>query len=393
MTEWLVRTFVKNHEETHRSDVRFSYARLSGIVGILCNLVLFAVKLMTGVVSGSAAITSDAANNLTDCISCIVQLAGNRFAARPADNEHPFGHGRVEYLVSLTAAAMIFSAAFELFVHGVREIISPTPLSFSPFMAFVLAVTILVKIWMSRFNETLGNRLDHSGMKAAAMDSRNDVIATSLTLLSSILGMRFPSIPFDGMMGAAVALYIGFGGYSLAKEIIGKLIGDETDEELKQQIRDNVLSNQGVLGIHDLIIHDYGAGHKMGSVHAELNGDLSLREAHAIIDACEQRVEAQQHVKLTVHPDPIDTDEKTTQWKEKTRQAIEAIVPGSSVHDFHVIAEDDEILLRFDAALPFECRYGSAEILKRLEAALSDSGKPVHCDITFDRGYFSERGQ
>ena len=391
MTDWLVRTFVRNHEETHRMDVRFSYSLLSGIVGIICNLVLFGVKLAAGLLSGSAAILSDAVNNLTDCISCVLSLIGNRIAARPADSEHPFGHGRMEYIVSLAAAALIFTAAYELFLNGIREIMRPSGLRFTPVMGIVLLATIGVKFWMSRFNKTLGERLDHSGMKAASADSMNDVLATTATLVSVLLAVKVPGIPFDGITGALVALYIFYGGVQLIREIVGKLLGDSSDEEARKQIESILMNHPGILGVHDVVIHDYGAGNRMGTAHAEVDAAISLRDAHEIIDDCEFQVEKELHIRLTIHPDPKETDERTAERNELTAQLLADIVPGATVHDFRVEQSDGQEIFRFDAALPYECTRSSEEIRDLLEQELAKKGLSVHCAVTFDRGYFSER--
>lgn len=391
MTEWLIHKFIKNPDDIHRTDVRFSYSLLSGIVGIICNILLFVVKLITGILSGSAAILSDAVNNLTDCLSCILSLIGNRIAARPADSEHPFGHGRMEYVVSLCAAGLIFSAAYELFLHGIREIMHPSGLKFTPVMGIVLLCTIAVKYWMSRFNMKLGIRLDHSGMKTAAADSRNDVIATSMTLVSTLLSGVLPNVPLDGIMGALVAVYIFYGGIGMTREIINKLLGDEADEDLKKQIESILLKNPEVLGVHDVVIHDYGAGNRMGTAHAEVDAKMSLRKAHEIIDVCEEEAEKQLHVRLTIHADPIDTDEMTASAKRRTEEVLSEIAPGTTVHDFHVLEESGRTVYRFDAALPFDTKEDGDHIRRSLEEKLSADGAPVHCIITFDRGYSSER--
>ncbi len=391
MTDWLVHTFVRNHEETHRMDVRFSYSLLSGIVGILCNLVLFGVKLAAGLLSGSAAVLSDAVNNLTDCISCVLSLIGNRIAARPADSEHPFGHGRMEYIVSLAAAALIFTAAYELFLNGVREIVHPSGLHFTPAMGVILLTTIGVKFWMSRFNKTLGERLDHSGMKAASADSMNDVLATTATLVSVMLAQAVPGIPFDGITGALVALYIFYGGVQLIREIVGKLLGDSSDDEVRVQIESILMNHAGILGVHDVVVHDYGAGNRMGTAHAEVDAAISLRDAHEIIDDCEYQVEKELHIRLTIHPDPKETDIRTSERKDITEKLLADIVPGASLHDFRIDEKEGSELFRFDAALPYECTQSSEEILNRLEQELSKAGLNVRCSVTFDRGFFSER--
>ena len=391
MTEWLIRTFVKNPEETYRMEVRSSYCMLSGMVGILCNLILAAVKLTTGLLSGSAAILSDAVNNLTDCVSCVLSLIGNRIAVRPADSEHPFGHGRMEYLVSFAVTALIFTAGFELFLRSVEKILHPTALTFSPVMGLVLVCTIGVKYWMGCFNRTLGERLDHSGMKATAQDSVNDAVATAMTLGSTILSVFFPNMPFDGIMGALVSLYIIRGGFELCREVLGKILGDEPDTGLKEDIREIIQAQPGILGVHDIIIHDYGAGNRIGSAHAELPASLSLQEAHRIVDECETAVENKLHVKLTIHADPAETDDATEQARRRTENLLAEISPGITVHDFHLLEEDGRTVYRFDAAIPFEADQSGEEIRALLEEKLAAAGNPVRCIITFDRGYFSER--
>ncbi len=393
MTEWLIHTFVKDYNETHRSDVRFSYSRLSGTAGILCNLLLFLIKTVTGMLSGSTAVLSDAVNNLTDCFSCIVSLIGNKVASRPADHEHPFGHGRMEYVVSLATAALIISAAFELLFSAVGKILHPSPIRFSWLMTGILASTILVKLWMARFNRMLGERLDHTGMKAAAEDSRNDVLATALTLGSMILAKKFPGIPLDGAAGAIIAVYIGWSGIQLCREIIGKLLGNELDETLREQIMKLMQDDPNVLGVHDLVIHDYGTGNRMGSVHAELRADMSLREAHAIIDGCERRVEQELHVVLTVHPDPAETDAVTEQWKEKTADTVKQIVSGATIHDFQIHSEPEGLCLKFDINLPYECSRSAESIREETEKILSKADPHIRCEITVDRGYFRERSE
>lgn len=390
MTEWLIQRFVKNPNDTEDTAVRLAYGTLAGSVGIFCNLLLFTVKLITGILSHSAAVMSDAVNNLSDCFSCIITMAGNHFASRPADEEHPFGHGRVEYVISLVVTAIIFSAAFELIKEGVSRILHPIQLYLTPLMFVLLVLTVFVKFWMSRFNLHIAKRIHHTGLEAASKDSMNDVLATGVTILSLVLSKVLSGIPVDGITGILVACYVFFGGYELAKEIVSKLIGSEADQELREKIEALIRKEPSILGFHDLIIHDYGPGNRLGSVHAELSGSLSLKEAHDIIDRCEKEIASSCKVTMTIHPDPIDADADTLFWKEK----LEAILPehakGLSLHDLHVQKEGENTVLIFDAAVPYGFPHSNREILDTVNEQVRKIDAKARCRITFDRGYLSE---
>ncbi len=396
MTEWLVKRFVKNSDEIHRTEVRFSYARLSALTGVACNLLLAAVKLGAGAVSGSSAVTADAVNNLSDCISCILTLFGSRMAARPADEKHPFGHGRLEYLISLAAAGMIFLAAAELLKKGIQQIMNPSAVSVTPAVLVIMAATILVKIWMYRFNLKLGRKLDHTGMIAAGEDSRNDVITTSLTIFSLWLSRTMPSVPWDGIMTVIVSVYIIREGIELAGEIVTKLIGSEVPDELKEQILNEIHNSKDVFGTHDLIIHDYGPGARMGTVHVELPGNLSLKEAHEIIDALEKKIEERYHVQMTIHPDPAELEENSLKWKQETERCLKEITEDAAIHDFHLEQTDGKTVLSMDIHLPYQCGFTNEELRRRLLCSLKQTmpaGQEtgLELELKFDRGYFSER--
>ncbi|MBR2675695.1 MAG: cation transporter [Solobacterium sp.] len=390
MTEWLIRHFIKNHEQTEKRSVRLAYGTLAGVVGIACNLMLAVVKLATGILSSSAAVISDAVNNLSDCISCIITMLGNKIASRPADKDHPFGHGRMEYIVSLIITAIIFSAAFELLKEGIHRILHPTELHITPVMLGILVITVLVKYWMSRFNRILGERVNHTGLLAASKDSLNDVLATSGTILSLILSRLLPNVPVDGITASLVALYVFRSGYELASDIIGKLLGENADEALEQRITAILKEEPEVKGFHDLVIHDYGPGTRMGSAHVELDARLSLMEAHAIIDRCEEKILQECELMLTIHPDPLEEDESVSFWKDLMEKTLHEKDPEISVHDFRIREAEDGILLQFDADIGYECAYSNEALLNAVKQALADRKPPVRCRITFDRGHVSE---
>lgn len=390
MTNWLVRRFIKDCEDISRAEVRTAYGTLAGIVGMVCNIILFLVKFIAGLLSGSAAIISDAVNNLSDFISCTLTLAGSRMAARPADQDHPFGHGRVEYITSLAGVALIFSAAFELLLKGIGQLRHPSAIFITPVMMGILILTIGVKFWMSRFNRTLGERLDHTGLKTAAADSMNDVLTTSLTILAVIGSVVFPTIPLDGIAAVVMAGYIAYNGYQLCTGILAKLIGTSIDEELMDKIQHILLEEPEIQGVHDLILHDYGPGNRMGSVHVEVNGDLLLKEAHEIIDRCERKVETLTHVVLTIHPDPLELDEEALDIRQRITAILAELDPELSLHDFHLVARGQEKIAEFDLKIPYTSKATNAELLGAINTRLSRQIEHVRCGITFDRGYSSE---
>ena len=390
MSEWLVKTFIKDYTKTDAAPVRLAYVRLAGVVGILCNLFLAAVKLTAGILSSSAAVISDAVNNLTDCISCIITMVGNKIASRPADAEHPFGHGRMEYIVSLVVTAIIFSAAFELLKEGVDRILHPVALQVNGWMIGILILTILVKFWMSQFNRTLGVKLDHTGLLATARDSMNDMLATGGTIAALIGAKLFPSLPLDGIAASLVAVYVFYSGYEMAMDIIGKLLGDNADEELCKNVTDLIRSDPQVLGVHDLVIHDYGPSNRMGSAHVEMRPDLSLLEAHRIIDACEKKVQDAYSLIITIHPDPMEDDAKTAEWKTRVEEALAKNSHGATVHDFHLTEDGNGIILTFDVDVSYDCSSTNEELLTLIRRELDAIAPSVRCRVTFDRGHMSE---
>lgn len=389
MTDWLIERFIKNRGNPGDPGVRRAYTELAGKTGIFVNLLLFAVKLIIGLLTHSISVVSDAANNLSDSLSSLISLLAGKLSAREADREHPYGHGRLEYIATLMICGIIFSAAFELFQSSVRQIIEPRPLNVSLSSVIILSLTILVKFWLSRFYARIGTEIHHTSILASAVDSRNDMIATALTIVSMLVSMLKLPVPSDGIAGAIVSVYIFFSGVEIAKDIISKLLGEESSEDLREKIQNMISEDPQVKGVHDLILHDYGPEHCLGSVHCELDADMSLLKAHEIIDRCEERVRRELNVDLTIHPDPVSMDEETSRWRKETAAVTESVLPGSKMHDFHIRKEGDDLILKFDLACPFSSGRKDHEWKLQIEEALRRKNPRIQCRITFDHGYLS----
>ncbi|MCH1942103.1 cation diffusion facilitator family transporter [Holdemania massiliensis] len=390
MTEFLIKKFVKNYTLTEDAKVREHYGRLSSLTGIACNVLLFAVKLVMGTIAHSISITSDAFNNLSDSASCLVTLFGYKLAAKPADKDHPFGHGRIEYLTSLILASVILIVGFELLRGSVMKVIHPEAVQFSWIVLISLAASIGVKLWMCGFNRKLGRRIDSSVMLATAQDSLNDVIATSATVVSLVLS-AFVSGPIDGIMGVVVSIFVLFSGYGIIKDTISELLGQPADKELVAKISEIMLSRQEILGLHDMMIHSYGPGNLIGSAHAEVSAHGDLLQIHDTIDEVEKEIYEQLHVMFTIHMDPIQTDNQEIEEARKVVKAIlEQIDSRLSFHDFRMVSGPTHTNLIFDVVVPFECPLSFSDIREQINTRLSQQKQKWYTVITFDRDYIAE---
>ena len=390
MTDLLLRLAVKPGEDPKSKHARAAVGKLSGIVGILCNLLLFAGKLTVGTLAASVSITADAMNNLSDATSSIVTLVGFKLAEKPADAEHPYGHARFEYLSGLAVAAMIVVIGFELAKTSVQKILSPTPVEFSLITAGVLIGSILVKLWLSLFNGRLGSLIDSATLKATAADSRNDVISTAAVLAAALVE-HITTWQIDGFVGLAVALFILWSGWGLAKETISPLLGEPADPELRETIADFIQSEPKVLGFHDLMVHDYGPGQRFASLHVEMDKNEDALECHEIIDDLERACYREYDIHLVIHYDPVVANDPAV---ERMRKLVTAILhvkdPRMSIHDFRMVPGAGHTNLIFDVALPPEMLCQKQEIQTSLEAALNDldEGK-YYTVITFDNAAFN----
>ena len=390
MTELLLRLAVKENEDPKSKHGRAAVGRLSGIVGILCNLLLFAGKLMVGTLASSVSITADAMNNLSDATSSIVTLVGFRLAEKPADEEHPYGHARFEYLSGLAVAAMIVVIGFELAKTSVQKILAPTAVEFSMVTAAVLIGSILVKLWLSLFNGKLGGLIDSATLKATAADSRNDVISTAAVLAAALVE-HFTTWQIDGFVGLAVALFILWSGWGLAKETISPLLGESADPELRETIAAFITAEPKVLGYHDLMVHDYGPGQRFASLHVEMDKDEDPLECHEIIDDLERACLREYDVHLVIHYDPVAANDPAV---ERMRSLVTAILhvkdPRLSIHDFRMVPGTGHTNLIFDVCLPAELLSQQKEIQTALETALNDLGEGKYFTvITFDNAAFN----
>ena len=390
MVELLLKIFVKDASDGKNAQVRSAVGRLSGITGIVCNLILFAFKLVAGTLAASVSITADALNNLSDAASSIVTLLGFKLAERPADEEHPFGHARYEYLTGLVVAAMILVIGFELGKTSVGKILNPTAVEFTWVTALVLATSIAVKLWLCKFNTRLGAMIGSNALLATAADSRNDCMATGAVLLAGVVE-AFTSFRIDGFMGLAVAVFILYSGIQLARETISPLLGEATDSEARELIVDYISTQEKVLGYHDLMVHDYGPGRRFASIHVEMDRNEDVLLCHEIIDDMERECMDSHGIHLVIHYDPVVVDDPEL---ERMRQVVSAILkvkdPRMSIHDFRMVPGEGHTNLIFDVSLPCAFRGQEKEIQKALEAALNDLGEGrYYTVITFDQLEFN----
>ena len=387
MTEWLIHRFIPDYEQTEDPKVRQRYGTLSSLTGIACNLVLFVVKLVMGMLSNSIAITSDAFNNLSDSASCIVTLFGYKLAAKPADKDHPFGHGRMEYLTSLVLAAVILFVGFELLSGSVDKIIHPQPVHFSLAVLLSLLASIGLKLWMCGFNRKLGNRIQSGVMLATAQDSLNDVAATFATVISLLLSL-VTDLPVDGVMGIIVSLFVFVCGYGIIKDTVNQLLGQPADPQLVRNIREVMLSRPQILGIHDMIIHSYGPGNLIGSAHAEVSSSGDLLQIHDTIDEIEKQIYEQLHVMMTIHMDPIETDSpQVAEGRQLITRILGQIDPSLTFHDFRIVSGPTHTNLIFDVVVPFDCPLSFDQIRRQVEEQLAAQPETWYAVITFDRDY------
>lgn len=384
MTKLLLRLFVKNYRNTDDPKVRGAYGRLAGLVGLVCNLLLFAGKLVAGTLAGSVSVTADAVNNLSDASSSLVTLFGFKLAERPADEEHPYGHARMEYLSGLLVAVLILVIGVELAKSSVEKILHPEAVEFSVLTLCVLIVSILVKLWMCLFCKKLGKAIDSTALEATAADSRNDVITTSAVLLGLLAG-HFFRWRIDGWVGALVAVFILLSGWSIAKETISPLLGKQADRELVRRISDLVLGHPKILGIHDLMVHDYGPGQCFATVHVEMDMHENPLVCHDILDDIERDALRELHVHLVIHYDPVVTDDvELNHMRALVEKKLKQLDPRLSMHDFRMVRGPQHTNLIFDLAVPFDLSGRTAELKRRIDECVQFEDHKYYTVITFD---------
>ena len=391
MIKCLLRRMKIDPSESPTATQRSAIGKLSGAVGIGCNLLLFGLKLAVGILSGSVSVTADAMNNLTDASSSVVTLLGFRLAEKPADKDHPYGHARFEYLSGLAVAAIIVVIGFELAKTSVEKIFAPAAVSFSPVTAAVLIGAILIKLWLASFNGKLAKYIESQTLAAAAADSRNDCIATGAVLLAAVVE-HVTSWRVDGYVGLAVALFILYSGAMLAKETVSPLLGEAASPELRRLIVDYVSSQPKVLGYHDLMVHDYGPGQRFATLHVEMDNREDPLLCHELIDDMERECLESHNVHLVIHYDPIVTDDpESNRLQQAVRQELAEMDRQMRPHDFRMVRGTEHTNLIFDVPLPEEWKGRESEIKQRLETELSrQEGQRIYTVITFDPMAFNE---
>ena len=384
----LCRIFVKNYKDTKNPKVRLEYGIFAGIVGIICNIVLFLTKLTAGFLTSSLSIMADAINNLSDAGSSIVTLAGFKLASKPADSEHPYGHGRIEYISGFIVSMLIIVMGVELLRSSVEKIFNPQPLEFSFISIIILIFSILLKMWMAKFNKRLGDKVDSAAMKATATDSLSDCISTTVVLFG-VLITQFSNADIDGYAGAFVALFVIIAGFKAAKETLSPLLGQPPSKEFVKELERLILEDEHIIGVHDLIVHNYGPGRVFVSVHAEVPADMDILVAHDCVDMAERRIEKRMGCFISIHMDPVITDDEViNEQKAVVQEIIDDISPDISMHDFRTIKGPHITNLIFDVLVPFGFNMKDDEIVGRIKDALRNKHENWRAVIQVDKKMF-----
>ena len=389
MTSFLIRLFIRRREDVQDACVRLSYGNLAGITGIVCNVLLCAIKFFTGLFTGSISITADAVNNLSDASSGVITLLGFKLAGKPADPEHPYGHARMEYLAGLVVSFVILLIGVQLAGESVQKILHPAAATFGIVPAVMLVFSILVKLWMAGFYRSIGKKIDSTTLLAASADSRNDVISTGAVLLALLIS-AWTDLDLDGWMGMAVALFILYSGIGLIKDTLDPLLGRAPSEDLTQRVEEKILSYEGILGTHDLMVHDYGPGQCFASVHVEMSTEMNVMRSHDIIDTIERDFHEQDHIHLVIHYDPIETgSEAVGTMRQWVTERVHAVSPLLSIHDFRMVKGALHTNLIFDVAAPSSYESTDAEIKQQIQRSVQENanGETYYCVITVDRSY------
>lgn len=390
ISEYLTKKFIINHENTEDEKTRNAYVYMGSIVGIICNLVLSIVKITVGFISGSVSITADGFNNLSDMASSVITMIGIKLANRPADKEHPFGHGRMEYLSALVVAFMVMLVGVQFIKTSVDRIMNPVPITFEIIPFILLLLSLIIKFWLSRFNKYVGEKINSSALKAASVDALGDVFTSSCVLIS-FLAAKFTTLPIDGYVGLVVSAAILYAGYSLVKETISPLLGEAPDEELVKAIKQGVLSYDNIIGVHDLIIHNYGVGRCMASIHAEIPSNINLITIHEIIDSAEREISQKLNIYLVIHMDPMCIhDDKINAVKGKVQNILLEFDDVKSMHDFRITEGENKINLIFDIEVDahnINTKDKEEELKNHLIEEIKKMNPLYNCVITVDK-YF-----
>lgn len=386
MTDLILRLFVRDWRNTESPAVRERCGRVAGVVGIVTNLLLFAMKITVGTLFNSVSITADAVNNLTDSGSSIVTLVGFKLAGKPADAQHPFGHARIEYLSGVIVSFIVVFLGLQLGLSSVEKIVTPEENTLTPAALIVLVISILMKLWQCLFYRRVGKLIRSEAVFATSNDSRNDVIATAAVLAGAVVTM-VTHVNLDGYMGALVALFIVVSGVQLILSTADPLLGQAPDSALVREIRDKILAYEGIIGMHDLTVHSYGVGRCFASVHCEVDAGCDILESHDRIDNIERDFERDLGIHLVIHLDPVVVgDARTDALKAQVVQAVGRLYPAATLHDFRVVWGVTHTNVVFDAAVPFEEKDADGEIRRRIGEAVLEIDPKLCAVVTVDRG-------
>ncbi len=388
MTTLLIKLFIKDYKNIKDENIRKKYGELGSFVGIGSNIVLFIIKFLIGVFINSVAIMADSFNNLSDSLSSIITLIGFKLGAKPADEEHPFGHGRMEYISGLVVSFIIMLIGFEFLKSSFFKIINPENIPFSYLTIFILLITVMVKIWQALFNKKIGILINSHSLIATATDSRNDVIVTSVTILSLVIFKIF-GLNLDGYLGLFVALFLMYSGFNLAKETLSPLLGEAIDNELAEKIKSIALSYDEVIGVHDILVHNYGPNKSMASLHVEVPNNIDINISHETIDLIEKRVQEELNIFLTIHMDPINIDDKRINIIVDTiKNVLNQYDEDLDTHDHRLVDGKNNINFIFDLVIPYNfSKEKETKLIRDIKNSVMNLDKRYKCIINIEKSF------
>ncbi len=388
MTDLIVKTFIKDKDNIANPKVRGQYGILSGCVGIAVNVILCLAKFLVGTVTNSIAITADAVNNLSDAGSSAVTVFGFKMSGKPADADHPFGHGRIEYITAMVVSFIVLFMGFQLGMQSVDKIKNPEDVTFNLVGAIVIGITIFGKLWLALFNRKLGKKINSPAMTAVVADSLSDIAATSVTLIALVLSNFFPNLHIDGWLGIIVACFVLKAGFEIFKETLGALIGEPPTKETVKELEEKIMSYEHVAGIHDLILHNYGPDRFFGSVHAEMPSDIDVMIGHDIIDNIERDIQLKMGIQLTIHYDPIEVNNKrVNELRYVAESAVKRIDERLTIHDFRVVEGPTHTNLIFDVVIPHKFTLNNDELMAEISSQVSNYDPKFFCVMNVEHSF------
>ncbi|MDD3226957.1 MAG: cation diffusion facilitator family transporter [Tissierellia bacterium] len=389
MINFIIKKFIKNYENVNEPKVRESYGVTASITGIIANTLLSAGKILTGIIFNSISVTADGVNNLSDAASSVITLIGFKISSKPADKDHPFGHARMEYLTGLILGIAVLLVGVELIKSSFNKIINPSKTIFSMEMIIVLSISVLTKLWLSLFYKKLGDKISSAPLKASSIDSRNDVISTIVVLLSLLIS-EFTGYEVDGYVGVLVALFILYSGFDILRDILNPLLGEMPNVEFIESIENKILSYNGIVNIHDLVVHNYGPNRHFASVHAEVDATEDILKSHDLIDNIERDFAKELNINLVIHLDPIITDdEEINELRNMTDKIVKSIDERFSMHDFRVVKGETHTNLIFDVVVPVDYDIKSSKLVDLIEKKVQNQNETYFAVVTVDKNYVS----